>query len=499
MADQPEQEEGSIILEEENPENYQPSEQGNSIPKKLHYSNFLLETLEYAKYLGMDLENDADLLYIAVEGLKAPLPSPWKACQTKDGQIYYVNFETEQSRWDHPLDDYYREFYLREKAKKNMSGNQKKQPIQTQSPGTGKNLDLSPEAGTQGGNTKSKDLSNILETLHEQSRDSASKNEEDRHKKLQEYRGMKEKEYSQKIQEIDDNYQAKLKEIDFEYSLNIQSLCAEMENKLRKEEEAYHQQKLKEKELLKQENQKRLETLKSNLKEEFEKKNEEELKRIRQEYEEKLRVKREALESEKDRELKTHQDNLQKAHEAEIAHLKREVQALKEELEHKEKNYDAESPSKKISELERAKEKFIREQEEEFEREKEKIIERYKTSLEDLKAKERANFDAELKMIQRVGENERKSRLKNEEQTYRMQMEKEYLAKLEDFKRELARQKEEKKAEVDAKLEEYKARRREELEKKALEEFENINAQWQKEKAAKDEQFNLGESHFSVN
>ena len=27
----------------------------------------------------MDLEEDADLLYIAQEGLKAPVPEPWKA------------------------------------------------------------------------------------------------------------------------------------------------------------------------------------------------------------------------------------------------------------------------------------------------------------------------------------------------------------------------------------------------------------------------------------
>ena len=39
------------------------------------------EILEYAKWLGMDPEEDKDLFYIAKEGLKAPLPKDWKPCK----------------------------------------------------------------------------------------------------------------------------------------------------------------------------------------------------------------------------------------------------------------------------------------------------------------------------------------------------------------------------------------------------------------------------------
>ena len=45
-------------------------------------SNFyltFLEIIEYAKYLGLDINTDQDLLWIAVEGLKAPVPEPWRA------------------------------------------------------------------------------------------------------------------------------------------------------------------------------------------------------------------------------------------------------------------------------------------------------------------------------------------------------------------------------------------------------------------------------------
>lgn len=53
------------------------------------------EVREYAKWLGMELEDDRDLFWIAKEGLKAPLPDNWKPCKTVDtDEIYYFNFAT---------------------------------------------------------------------------------------------------------------------------------------------------------------------------------------------------------------------------------------------------------------------------------------------------------------------------------------------------------------------------------------------------------------------
>lgn len=53
------------------------------------------EVREYAKWLGMDLDEDRDLFWIAKEGLKAPLPENWKPCKTIDtDEIYYFNFAT---------------------------------------------------------------------------------------------------------------------------------------------------------------------------------------------------------------------------------------------------------------------------------------------------------------------------------------------------------------------------------------------------------------------
>ncbi|KAJ1463325.1 hypothetical protein M885DRAFT_430258, partial [Pelagophyceae sp. CCMP2097] len=77
------------------------------------------EVMEYAKWLGMDLEKDVDMFWIAREGLKAPLPENWKPCKTTDtDEIYYFNFASGESTWDHPCDEYYRNLYEEQRKKK---------------------------------------------------------------------------------------------------------------------------------------------------------------------------------------------------------------------------------------------------------------------------------------------------------------------------------------------------------------------------------------------
>ena len=96
----------SIVLEEEIDPNYVPSEE---------------EVVEYAKWLGMDLQTDNDLYWVAREGLMAPLPKNWKPCKTRDSEeIYYFNFVTGASSWDHPCDEYYKSLYEEEKKKKEV-------------------------------------------------------------------------------------------------------------------------------------------------------------------------------------------------------------------------------------------------------------------------------------------------------------------------------------------------------------------------------------------
>lgn len=70
------------------------------------------EVNEYAAFLGIDPETEPHLMRIAREGVVAPVPHPWKACHNLDSQhedeIFYFNFETAESVWDHPCDEKYR-------------------------------------------------------------------------------------------------------------------------------------------------------------------------------------------------------------------------------------------------------------------------------------------------------------------------------------------------------------------------------------------------------
>ena len=91
---------GFEIMQEELDEEYEPT---------------MEEIEEYAKYLGMDMNEDRELFYIAKEGLKAPLPDQWKPCRSPGGNIYYFNFDSKQLQKDHPCDDHYKRLYLSEK------------------------------------------------------------------------------------------------------------------------------------------------------------------------------------------------------------------------------------------------------------------------------------------------------------------------------------------------------------------------------------------------
>ncbi|XP_054883939.1 centrosomal protein of 164 kDa-like isoform X2 [Poeciliopsis prolifica] len=96
-----------LILEEDYDESYIPSEQ---------------EIHEYATDIGIDPENEPELLWLAREGIVAPLPPEWKPCQDVTGDIYYFNFSTGQSTWDHPCDEHYRRLVAQERKRTPLIG-----------------------------------------------------------------------------------------------------------------------------------------------------------------------------------------------------------------------------------------------------------------------------------------------------------------------------------------------------------------------------------------
>jgi hypothetical protein len=79
------------IIDEEIDENYNPSDE---------------EILAYAEYLGFDYENDQELLIIAYQALKTPLPDNWKRAIIKNSQeVLYINLDDQTLHTFSPIDE----------------------------------------------------------------------------------------------------------------------------------------------------------------------------------------------------------------------------------------------------------------------------------------------------------------------------------------------------------------------------------------------------------
>ena len=73
----------------------------------------------------MDIEMEQHLLWIAQEGLLEEPPAEWKPCKSPDGDIYYFNFKTGESMWDHPCDESFRELYREQRELSLMAARQR--------------------------------------------------------------------------------------------------------------------------------------------------------------------------------------------------------------------------------------------------------------------------------------------------------------------------------------------------------------------------------------
>ena len=77
---------GQRVLEDYYDEDYEPDEEGTYVLQIFTFlvffdarrDFFLVEIRNYCRVIGLDYDKEPDLVYIAVEGLKAPLPKGWK-------------------------------------------------------------------------------------------------------------------------------------------------------------------------------------------------------------------------------------------------------------------------------------------------------------------------------------------------------------------------------------------------------------------------------------
>mmetsp|Transcript_37281 Transcript_37281/g.81070 ORF Transcript_37281/g.81070 Transcript_37281/m.81070 type:complete len:243 (-) Transcript_37281:104-832(-) len=82
---------GVIVLEERLGQDFQPTAE---------------EIRQYGEYLGLTANEvrDSELQHVISDGLKAPLPGGWKACMNAEGKIFYFDFRSGRSYWEHPAD-----------------------------------------------------------------------------------------------------------------------------------------------------------------------------------------------------------------------------------------------------------------------------------------------------------------------------------------------------------------------------------------------------------
>lgn len=64
---------------------------------------------EYGRTLGVDVQQDPDLLWLVHEAFVASLPPSWTEYYDEDGRVYFYSQVTRESSWSHPMDKVFKE------------------------------------------------------------------------------------------------------------------------------------------------------------------------------------------------------------------------------------------------------------------------------------------------------------------------------------------------------------------------------------------------------
>lgn len=83
------------------------SEPGSPVGKSA--SDYDSDLRSYAKSLGLELEVDPDMAWVAKEAFDASLPPSWSEHTDGEGRIYFFNQVSQESSWSHPMDAVFRE------------------------------------------------------------------------------------------------------------------------------------------------------------------------------------------------------------------------------------------------------------------------------------------------------------------------------------------------------------------------------------------------------
>lgn len=73
---------------------------------------------EMAEYMGIDVEKEMHLVWVAKLAVIESLPEGWEETQAADGRVLYFNQSEGSSTEEHPLDEYFKELLERERSKR---------------------------------------------------------------------------------------------------------------------------------------------------------------------------------------------------------------------------------------------------------------------------------------------------------------------------------------------------------------------------------------------
>ena len=93
-------------------------------PLPVPLQNISTPLIDMCVYLGIRVMTDMDIVWIAEDALRAPLPGlEWTIKHDSAGRIFFHNTLTNESKWDHPLDYHFRK--LRDNHRKYDSNDDK--------------------------------------------------------------------------------------------------------------------------------------------------------------------------------------------------------------------------------------------------------------------------------------------------------------------------------------------------------------------------------------
>ncbi len=93
-------------------------------PLPVPLQNISAPLIDMCVYLGIRVMTDMDIIWIAEDALRAPLPGlEWTIKHDNAGRIFFHNTLTNESKWDHPLDYHFRK--LRDSHRKYDSNDDK--------------------------------------------------------------------------------------------------------------------------------------------------------------------------------------------------------------------------------------------------------------------------------------------------------------------------------------------------------------------------------------